>query len=255
MRHSRGLAATVAFATIFAHAIAARAAELKVISGPATAAILAKVEPQFERETGYRITKEGGVTGVLKKLIESGEPFDVALIPAPLMDNFAKQGRIAANTSVRFVRVGTGIGVRVGAAKPDMRSTAAFKKTLLNAKSVTFVPTGEAANQLEKAINYLGIAQQMKAKLRPHQTVADCIESVASGEVELYVSLTNIIASAKGIELAGAFPPELQHYLVISAGVSANAKEPKGAEALVKLLTSKSVEPMIRAAGLEPVAP
>ena len=255
MRHLRGFAATIAFAIIFAHAIAARAAELKVISGPATATILAKVEPRFEHETGYTVTKAGGVTGVLKKLIESGQPFDVALIPAPLMDNFVKQGRIAANTNVRFVRVGTGIGVRAGAAKPDMRSVAAVKKTLLNAKSVTFVPTGEAAKQFEKVIDDLGIAQQMKAKLRPQQTVADCIKSVASGEVELYVSLTNIIASAKGLELAGAFPPELQHYLVISAGVSAHAKEPKAAEALVKLLASKSVEPTIRAAGLEPVAP
>jgi molybdate transport system substrate-binding protein len=253
MQPSRILAAGVAFVILFAWAVAARAAELKVISGPATAVILARIASQFEQETGYTLTKKGGVTGVLKHLIESGEPFDVALIPAPLMDNFAKQGKIAANENIRFVRVGMGVAVRAGAAKPDIHSVAAFKQALLNAKSVTFVPTGESAHHFQKVLKDLGIAEQMKTKFRPHQTVPECIQSIASGEVELYVSLTNIIASAKGIELAGALPPELQHYLVISAGMSADTKESKEAEALIKLLTSKPVEPVIRAAGLEPV--
>ena len=252
--HTRSLviAAKVTIAAMFAFTITANAAELRVISGPATAGVLAELAPQFEHETGYTLTKKGGVTGVLKQLIENGEPFDVALIPAPLMDHFAKQGKIAANTSVPFVRVGMGVAVRAGTAKPDIASVAAFKQTLLNAKSVTFVPTGEAANHLIKVLNDLGIAEQMKAKLHPQQNVAACIKSVASGEIELYISLTNIISSTKGIELAGSFPPELQHYLVIDAGVSSTAKEPKGAEALIKLLKSESTKSAIRAKGLEP---
>lgn len=245
----------LAFAiAVFALAVPASAAELKVISGPATAGVLAQLTPQFEREMGYKVTKKGGVTGVLKQLIESGEPFDLALIPAPLMDNFVKQGKILANSNVPFVRVGMGVAVRAGATKPDVSSVAGLKQTILHAKSITFVPTGEAANQLSKVLKELGIEEQVKAKLHPQQTVADCIKSVASGEVELYFSLTNIIASAKGIELAGSFPSELQHYLLINAGVSASAKEPNGAKALIKLLTSEKAKPVIRAKGLEPAA-
>lgn len=239
--------------TLSAFAVAANAAELKVISGPATAGVLAQLAPRFEHETGYKLTKKGGVTGVLKQLIENGEPFDVALIPAPLMDQFAKQGKIAANTSVPFVRVGMGVALRAGAPKPDITSVTTFKQALLNAKSITFVPTGEAANHLKKVLKDLGIAEQVNAKLHPQQNVAACIKSVASGETELYISLTNIIASAKGVELAGSFPTELQHYLVISAGMSAASKEPKGAEALIKLLKSESAEAAIKANGLERV--
>lgn len=254
---SRGLLmviAKVVFTALLAHAGAANAAELKIISGPATAGVLAQLGPQFEHETGYKLTEKGGVTGVLKHLIESGEPFDVALIPAPLMDQFTKQGLIAANTNVPFVRVGMGVAVRAGAPKPDVSSVTAFKQALLNAKSVTFVPTGETANRLAKVLDDLGIADQVKAKSHPQDTVARCIQSVTSGGVDLYFSLTNIIASAKGIELAGPFPPELQHYLAINAGVSAAAKEPQAAEALIKLLTSESANPVIKAKGLEPVA-
>jgi len=248
---SRLLAFVIA---VFGFALPASAAELKVISGPATAGVLAQLTPQFERETGYKVMEKGSVTGVLKQLIESGEPFDLALIPAPLMDNFAKQGKILADSNVPFVRVGMGVAVRAGAAKPDVSSVAGLKQTILNAKSITFVPTGEAANQLSKVLKKFGIEEQVKAKLHPQPTVADCIKSVASGEAELYFSLTNIIASGKGIELAGPFPSELQHYLSINAGVSASAKEPNGAKALIKLLTSEKAKPVITAKGLEPVA-
>jgi molybdate transport system substrate-binding protein len=207
MQPSRILAAGIAFVVLSAGAVAARAAELKVISGPATAVVLAQVASQFEQETGYTFTKKGGVTGVLEQLIESGEPFDVALIPAPLMDNFAKQGKIAADENVRFVRVGMGVAIRAGAAKPDIHSAAAFKQTLLNAKSITFVPTGESANHLQRVVKDLGIAEQMKAKFHPQQTVPECIQSVASGETELYISLTNIIASAKESNLPALSRP------------------------------------------------
>ena len=110
--------------------------------------------------------------------------------------------------------------------------------------------------RLVVAVFVLPVADHQTSSLvivRDHEIEA-VLQSVATGEVELYISLTNIIASAKGIELAGAFPPELQHYLVISAGMSANTKEPKEAKALIKLLTSKSAVPAIKAAGLEPVA-
>jgi len=229
------------------------AMDIKVISGPATAGVLAQVAPRFEKETGYEISKQGGVTGVLKQLIASGEPFDVAIIPAPLMDAFAKEGKIDPNTSVALVRVGVGVAARAGAAKPDISSISGLKQMLRNAKSIVYVPTGEAANQLSKALNTLGIADEIKARLHPQKTVADCIKSVTSGESELYVSLTNIISSAKGLELVGPFPAELQHYLVISAGISSTAKKPKAAKTLIKLLTSDDAKPIIRASGLEPI--
>lgn len=244
------LVGTVAFAlTSFTNA--AGAAEVRIISGPATAGVLAQVGAQFERETGNKLTHKGGVTGILKQLIESGEPFDLAMVPGPVMDQFVKEGKIAAGTSKPFVRVGMGIAVRAGAAKPDVSTVAKFKQTLLDAKSITFVASGEAATHLAEVLDRLGISKEVKAKAQLQQTVAAAINAVASGKAELYVSLTNIIASGKGIQLAGPFPPELQHYLVINTGISATAKEPNAAKALVKLLMSASVDQIIKAKGLE----
>lgn len=232
-------------------AVTADAAEVKIISGPATDAVLAAARPQFERDTGNKFTNKGGVTGVLKHLIESGEPFDLAIIPGPLMDSFVKQGKIVAGTSVPFVRVGMGVAVRAGEAKPDVSTLAKFKQAILDAKSVTYVPTGETAIRLAEVLKRLGIAEQVKAKAQPQPTVPAAIQAVASGKVELYFSLTNIIARAKGIELAGQFPADLQHFLVINTGIGTAAKEPDAAKALVKLLMSPSADAVIKAGGLE----
>jgi molybdate transport system substrate-binding protein len=229
----------------------ADAAEVKIISGPATAGVLSEIAPQFERETGNKLSSKGGVTGVLKQLIESGEQFDLAIIPGPLIDAFMSQGKIAPGTSIPFVRVGMGVAVRTGAAKPDISSAAKFKQAVLDAKSVTFVPQGETAVQLANVLDRLGIAEQVKAKSHPKQKVPEAIQAIASGEVELYFSLTNIIASGKGIELAGPFPPELQHYLVINTGIGIAAKEPAAAKALVDLLSSATADRILKAKGLE----
>jgi molybdate transport system substrate-binding protein len=229
----------------------ANAAEIKIISGPATDGVLAALRPQFERDTGNKFTSHGGVTGVLKHLIESGEQFDLAIIPGPLMDAFVKQGKIAADTSVPFVRVGMGVAAKSGAAKPDISSVDKFKQAILDAKSVTFVPKGETATRLASVLERLGIAEQVKAKAKPQPTVPAAIKAVVDGKADLYFSLTNIIASAKGIELVGPFPPELQHYLAINTGISATAKERDAAKALVKLLMSPSADAVIKARGLE----
>ena len=188
--------------------------------------MLAAVRPQFQRDNGNTFSSKGGVTGVLKHLIESGEPFDLAIIPGPLMGSFVKQGKIAARTSIPFVRVGMGVAVRVGAAKPDISTVAKFKQAILDGKSVTYVPKGETATRLAAVLERLGIADQVKAKTQPEPNVPAAIQAVASGKAELYFSLTNIIATAKGIAIAGPFPPELQHYLVINTGIGTAAKQP-----------------------------
>lgn len=231
----------------------ADAAEIRIISGPATAPILAQLGPQFERDTNNKLTSEGGVTGVLKQLIGSGEQFEVAIIPGWLMDDFVKQGKITAGTSKPFVRVGMGVAIRSGTAKPDISSVEKFRQALLNAKSVTFVSEGETAARIPAILDRLGIAKQMKPKSDPQPTVGAAIRSLADGKAELYVSLISIIASAKdkNIELVGPLPPEVQDYLVINTGVGTGAKEPEAAEALIRFLMSSAADPVIQQSGLE----
>ncbi len=253
MSRTAGLRAIFVFAILTCQYVQVGAAEIKIISGPATSGVLAAVAQQFERETGHKFTTKGGVTGVLKRLIESGEEFDLALIPGVLMDEFVKQGKFAADTRVQLARVGMGVGVRAGSPKIDIGSTERFKATLLSAKAITFVPEGETGAHLTSVFSRLGITEQMQVKSKPQPTAPASIQLVADGGADLVLLLSTVLAAGKGIEVAGLFPPDFQHFVVINTAVSSTAKEPEAAKALIKYLNSDAAFSVIQSKGLEPM--
>ena len=168
------------------------------------------------------------------------------------MDDLIKQGKIAGDTRVDIVRIGIGVAVREGAPKPDISSVDAFKRTLLSVKSVTYAPEGATGEHFAKVLDRLGIAEQVKAKAKPNAP-GRVAQVVAAGEVELAIGATPSLLSTKGVQFVGPLPAELQDWFVNTAGVSATAKQPDAAKALIKHLTTPEAAAVIRAKGMEPL--
>jgi molybdate transport system substrate-binding protein len=57
---------------------------------------------------------------------------------------------------------------------------------------------------------------------------------------------------APGVELAGAFPSELQQELVFTAAVAADTKQAEAAKAFIDYLTTPAVSAAIKAKGMTP---
>ena len=159
----------IGFMIVLAHGVAAIGAEINVKAGAATTSVLKELGPQFERATSHRIVFEFGLSGTFKRQIEAGEPFDIAIIAPTMLDDLIKQGKIVSDTRADFARVGIGVAVRAGAPKPDIRSVDAFKRAMIDAKSITYPPEGATGVHLVKVFERLGIAEQMKAKTKPQQ--------------------------------------------------------------------------------------
>jgi molybdate transport system substrate-binding protein len=226
---------------------AANADELKVFTSRAVATVLDKIGPEFERATGHKLHVISGFSPTFVKQINAGEAFDVVVSPPPTIDGLIKDGKVKPDSRTNLVRSGVGVAVRAGTPKPDISSVDSFKRALLNAKSIGYLPTAGVPQLLER----LGIADAVKPKATIPTT--DIVsELVAKGELELGVVVTTQILTTPGVELAGPLPPEIQFYTVFTAAVSANSKSPDAARDLIKFLTGPTAIPVIKSQGMEP---
>jgi molybdate transport system substrate-binding protein len=228
-----------------------RAAELKMLAGGSMAGLLNELAPQFERTSGYKLIIHFDSTPNLIKQATSGAAFDLGLVPIDVMKDQTARARFATGPTTDVARVGYGIAVRAGAPKPDVSTTAALKKTLLDARSIAYIPASAAGAYISSVFERLGIAEAMKAKTRSQILPAQIPQAVANGEAELGVFVVSVLM-APGVELAGSFPGELQQELVFSAAVAADTKEAEAAKAFIDYLTSPAVSALIKARGMTP---
>jgi len=227
------------------------AAELKVLAGGSMTASLNELGPQFERASGHRLVIHFDSTPNLIKQITSGAPYDLGVVPVDVFKDDAAKARFVSGPPVDIARVGFGVAVRAGAPKPDVSTSAALKKTLLDAQSVAFIPASAAGAYVSSVFERLGIGEAMRAKTRPQIATTQIPEAVAKGDAELGVFLVNVLM-APGVELAGPFPAELQQELVFTAAVAADSREADAAKAFINFLTTPAATAVFKASGMSP---
>jgi len=232
---------------------AADAADVKVLSAGAVRSIVTELAESYQRETGNTVTLTFGTAGVIRQKLAAGEPADVVILTEVGIDESIRQGAVATGSRADVGRTAIGVGVREGAARPDVATPGALKRTLLAAASLTYVDPAQGATSgihFAGVLERLGIADAVKAKTR---LVAGGYpaELVAKGEVELVVHQISEIIPVKGVIVVGPLPKELQKYTVYSAGVVARSPSPEAARAFIAYVTGPSFRPKLAAAGLD----
>jgi molybdate transport system substrate-binding protein len=249
-----GLAAAAAMGVV--HGQAAAAADLKVLTAGAFKQVLLALAPTFEQQTGQKLAIENDTAGALAKRIAGGEAFDVAVLGPAAIDDLTKQGKFAPASRVVLAKVGVGVVVKAGAPKPDIGTVEAFKRAVLDAKSVAYIDPasgGSSGIYVAGMLERLGLAAEVKpkAKLIPGGLVAD---HIAKGEAELGIHQISEIVPVQGATLVGPLPAELQNYTTYAAAISASAQDSEAAKALVKLLSGPAAAPVIKEKGMEPAS-
>jgi molybdate transport system substrate-binding protein len=239
-------------AGLLVSASSAHAVELKVLSGNGAKAAVRELCKQFERATGNTISLHFEVNADLKKKIESGEAFDVAVLNPPVIDALTKEGKLVKGSRVDIGHAGLGVAVRSGAPKPDIATVDAFKRTLLSAKAVAYPGKGASGVYFVSLLDRLGIKAEMQGKLRP-MAAEDTVEVVARGEADMVVVVATRISDVAGVDFVGAIPADLQTRIGFAAGLGASAQQPDAAKALIRFLSAPAAAPTLKAKGVDPI--
>ena len=217
----------IALTIILAQPVTADAAEIKVWAARAIATVLAEIGPQFERTTGHKLKISSDLPPAFERRANAGAQFDILISGSSPVDKWIKDGKLIAETRTEIARSGIGVEVRAGARKPDISSVEAFKRALLDAKSIAYLRVGSGI-YVDGLLKRLGIAEAIKSKVtRPESDSVS--ELVAKGEVELGIVVITQILTTPGVDLVGPLPPEIQSNVVFTAGVSANSRVPDAA--------------------------
>ena len=229
----------------------ASAAEIKVLASGATKEVIDEVIPEFEKASGHKVTIIFTGAAKIKERIAAGEVYDVVIVGGPVVDAFIQQGRAVPGSRTDLMKSGVGVAVRAGGAKPDIRSSEALKRTVLAAKSIGY-SSGPSGDYVITLVQRMGIADQVKPKMKQVPSGARISTMIESGEVEIGFQQISELIHEKGINYLGPLPAEIQKITVFSAGLHTDANEPEAAKALVKALRSPDAATVIKAHGMEP---
>jgi molybdate transport system substrate-binding protein len=237
----RSITAAVVLTGTLLAVSALHADEVRVMTSGAFAAAYLDLVGPFERATSHRVITEATITGVgdesIPSRIRRGEPVDVVILPDASLNELIKDGRILAATRVPLARSGIGMAVRSGSPKPDIGTVDAFKRTLLQARSIAYSAQVSGIYLSTELFPRLGIADAIRSKSQVvERELVGAV--VARGEAEIGFQQVSELLAIKGLDFVGPLPPELQRITLVAAGVSAGTKSPEAARALIAFLGS-----------------
>jgi molybdate transport system substrate-binding protein len=234
----------------------ADAAEIKVLASGSLKGALSRLAPDFQKASGDMATIEYGPAGAIMGRIQKDDAADVVIVSRAQIEKLASNGKVLPGSLVNVAGIALGVAVRKGAPKPDISSVEAFKRTLLAARSIGYrdPATGSTSGTYAASlVERLGIAEDIKPKLRLDRTEGDAPENVfrtvASGEIEMQIGQITEIVIAPGVELAGPLPAEIQNTTVMAAGIVASSKSPEIAGAFIRFISSPSAAAVLKTTG------
>jgi len=230
-------------------------ATLNIFSAGAAQAVVTQIAEKFQRDSGDAVNAAYGAVGAMKARIVAGEPADVIVLTAALIDELIQQGLVVAGSRIDLGKVGTGVAVRAGTPLPDVRNAQGLRDSILAATKIVCPDpaVATAGKVVLNVLDRLGIAGEVKARLQyfpnGYAAMAHLAQSTDLREMGI-TQVTEILAN-RGVTLVGPLPPELQNIAVYSVGLAAHSAYPERAQEFVRRLTGIDAQAVLSAAGFD----
>jgi molybdate transport system substrate-binding protein len=188
----------------------------------------------------------------MTKKLAAGERADVIIVPPAAMADIIAMGKALPEGQQTLGRVGVGIAVRANAPAPDISSTDALKRSLLEADSVAYNRASSGV-YVEQLMDRLGLAQALRGKTVRHHDALQLFTHLLAGtgrEIG-FGGMTEIARwRDRGLRLVGPLPADIQNYTTYVAALSADPPNPAGARALLDFLGGAAAKAILLAQGV-----
>ncbi|MFO1310852.1 MAG: substrate-binding domain-containing protein [Burkholderiales bacterium] len=231
---------------------AACAAEITVLSGGAIEPGLRAAAGAFEKQSGHTVRITFNTAPQIQKRVEGGDKFDVVIAPPAVIEPLAKLGAVVAG-GPSVGRVGLGAAVREGAPAPDIVTTDALRKTVLDADAIVFNRASTGV-YFEGLLKKLDLWTAVEGKVTRYADGASVLEHVKNGKGRdiAFAAVTEILLyKDKGIRFVGPLPPDVQNYTSYTASLTPQGNGSAAARELAAFFATSQSRQLFAAAGVE----
>jgi molybdate transport system substrate-binding protein len=244
----------LATAIVMVTTMTVSAAQIHVMSGGAPKEVFTLLAPRFEQRTGNKVDFTYAVITELREKLTAGATADVLVLPTPVLDSLAKDGKVRAGTRAIFGTVGISVVVKEGAPRPDISSTEKFREAMLAARSVVQATPGKtpSGTHMGKVMEQLGIADAMAKKVIFKPALDGGAQLVAAGEAEIGIYPASEVAGVKGLTVVGPLPADINLEIVYGAAATTDSTAPNIAATFIGFMAAPENRTVWKEAGFEP---
>jgi molybdate transport system substrate-binding protein len=243
-----GLAVCVASAV----GLAQGQSTITVLATNAIVGPLTTIVEEQNRRNGPQIKVEFDTSPSINRRFAAGTIVGVSVLVAAAgtVDQAIKDGRAIADSRVRVGRVGVGVAIRRGGARPDISSVDALKASILEADAVVY-SQGASGVYVAQLLDTLGLMPLLKGKAVQVPSGADMVERVAASQrneigMTQISEITRAAEETQGaLEYVGPLPAAIQNYTAFDAVAMTGASQ--DARAFVKSLTAPAARKLLAA--------
>jgi molybdate transport system substrate-binding protein len=228
---------------------------LHVLSAGAAQSLIESLQRPFEAGEGVTMRTSFHPVGATMEKLLAGEPCDVVVLTAVLLDELAQGGDVRPESIAPLGAVHTAIAVREGDAAPDVSTAAALRRVFLAADAI-YLPDVErstAGAHCAAMLRNMGIGAETAPKLRQGSNGVAAMRELAQSRAVHPIGCTQVteIASTPGVTLVGPLPGEFELATLYCVAVAARAQQPESAARFAALLAGQAASELRRRCGFD----
>lgn len=216
---------------------------LTIFSGGAAQAVVTGLQQNFEHANGCTLAPTFGAVGTMRDKLLAGEPCDLLVLSAALIEQLAAQGHVVPGSARALGPVATGVAVREGMPAAAVGTSEALKATLAAARGL-YVPDmtkSSAGIHIAGMLKALGLAEALAGRIHEFPNGATAMRELARSEGEGMLGCTQVteILYTPGVRLVGELPAAHALNTVYTAAVCSQARSPALAAKFVEVLAGE----------------